>query len=217
MDSDMFSVNSKVSRYFQEQTLRGLKGQSRKRTLQEHHFGRPFPRTTPSSLLWHALKKSRSKKYQKILWIQGIREGIASEIAVIRIAASSSRKRVGFQIASDFGVWVFSDEKWNSTSLQCICPCYREFRYTEVPSSHSVPLPAFKAYWGATGPLQLYYPTSPNPPPSTWCGPTWPDFRSECWRGLFRKGGGSFSYWKPQELWKETTRWTFETTPFSIL
>ena len=32
-----------------------LTGQEKKRTLQKHPFGRPFPRTTPSPLLWRAL------------------------------------------------------------------------------------------------------------------------------------------------------------------
>ena len=39
MDSNMSSINYKVFRFFQEQTLRG---QRRKQTLQEHPFGRPF-------------------------------------------------------------------------------------------------------------------------------------------------------------------------------
>ena len=33
-----------------------LNGAEKKRTLQNHNFGRPFPRTTPSPLLWRALK-----------------------------------------------------------------------------------------------------------------------------------------------------------------
>ena len=32
-----------------------LNGGQKKRTLQKHPFGRPFPRTTPSPLLWRAL------------------------------------------------------------------------------------------------------------------------------------------------------------------
>ena len=32
-----------------------LAGAQKKRTLQKHPFGRPFPRTTPSPLLWRAL------------------------------------------------------------------------------------------------------------------------------------------------------------------
>ena len=34
-----------------------MRGQRRKRTLEKHPFGRPFPRTTPSPLLWRALKR----------------------------------------------------------------------------------------------------------------------------------------------------------------
>ena len=37
-----------------------LKGAEKKRTLQKHPFGQPFLRTTPSPLLWRALKKPLS-------------------------------------------------------------------------------------------------------------------------------------------------------------
>ena len=38
-----------------------LKGAEKKRTLQKHPFGQPFLRTTPSPLLWRALKKEESE------------------------------------------------------------------------------------------------------------------------------------------------------------
>ena len=58
------SVSSLPPQVFQDLSgvLRAnLKGAEKKRTLQKHPFGQPFLRTTPSPLLWRALK-SRSKK-----------------------------------------------------------------------------------------------------------------------------------------------------------
>ena len=47
-----------------------LKGAEKKRTLQKHPFGQPFLRTTPSPLLWRALKSLRAQrlktKYQDL-------------------------------------------------------------------------------------------------------------------------------------------------------
>ena len=51
MDSNMFSMNCKGFRDFKSK----LKGEEKKRSLQEHPFGRPFPRATPSPLLWRVL------------------------------------------------------------------------------------------------------------------------------------------------------------------
>ena len=51
MDSKIPSMKSMVFRCLRA----SLKEQRRKRTLQKHHFGRPFPHTMPSPILWRVL------------------------------------------------------------------------------------------------------------------------------------------------------------------
>ena len=45
---------------FSDVSRANLNGAEKKRTLQKHPVGRPFPRTTPSPLLWRAMLISRS-------------------------------------------------------------------------------------------------------------------------------------------------------------
>ena len=49
------SVFSSSHLRFSDVFRANLAGPEKKRTLQKHPFGRPFPRTTPSPLLWPAL------------------------------------------------------------------------------------------------------------------------------------------------------------------
>ena len=54
----------KVFRTFSGVLRENLKGAEKKRTLQKHPFGQPFLRTTPSPLLWRALKFPQKMNFQ---------------------------------------------------------------------------------------------------------------------------------------------------------
>ena len=55
LESPFLLCPLKVFRTFQVFLRENLKGAEKKRTLQEHPFGQPFLRTTPSPLLWRTL------------------------------------------------------------------------------------------------------------------------------------------------------------------
>ena len=93
LESPFLLCSLKVLRTFQVVLRGNLKGAEKKRTLQKHPFGQPFLRTTPSPLLWRALREGSGDGSEEG-FLEGACYGFYSKRVLRRVLRKGFRRGI---------------------------------------------------------------------------------------------------------------------------